>query len=1142
MADRTMEELLQAHTKGYGEAIVILEILAKIFEIKTNLLQLVQTNKFHGFERDDPHTHISNFKRMTSTLKYRDVPNDAIKLMLFSYSLKRAARIWESSSKTDDRPDKLADQISNLVEIVNKQVITPATAKAVEKTCVIYGGAHAYYDCIATDSNQPSVCAATGTYNQVSSPNRASNQIPPPGFAPMQNNQIRYNQNQGQGNNFNRGNNFQNNQGYRAPINNVPNFQNQGFQNQPFQAPNNQFQLGIPNDLSSYMKSNDTLIRNMQNQINVLKGDFNNQEENIRRNLNNDMRSILGSFFQNQTSTLGTLLGNTVPNSKDKLFELAKVPLNENCSTILLKKLLEKLGDPDKFLIPCDFLRIDACHALADLGASINIMPLSIWKKVSFLELTPTRMTLELADRSITRPKGVAKDVFVKVGKFHFPTDFVVVDFEADPRVPLILGRSLLRTGRALIDVYGEEITLRVNDESITFNLNQTMRYSSMYDDNSEETKSEFCKEPIVESSSPTLTPFGEKPPELELKELPSHLEYAFLEESDKLPVIIAKDLKDVEKEALIKVLKSYKRAIAWKISNIKGIDLRFCTRKVLMEEDYKLAIQIQRRETPFVFSKECVDEFDTLKKKLTEASILVMLDWNLPFELMCDASDFAIDHAALKYLLNKQDAKLRLLRWVLLLQEFDIIIRDKKGSENLVGDHLSRLENPHKDVLENKDINENFPLETLGSLSSKSTPCVFMAKKLLISSKLVMKDPPRAIMVPILPRRKYVVPTGRVIVSTGRYVVPTGRVIVATDSMKRTRRNRDRRVIILSPMTAEEHIAVQRESKARTILLQFNPNDHVVDFHYIDDAKDIWNAVKARFDGNVESKKIRKYMLKQEFLEFRIGEAEGLHKGYDRMQKILSQLNQLKAKPDDKDINLKFLRALPSSWSQVALTLKTQGGLELLSFDDLYYKLKTLEVDIKGYNNFSLSQSAGPSHSAFVSSTSTSKKMSYGDSPNYPLTTTYSFPSNSKTGSHRSYNVIKDVLQSFVADTKPEQQLAYEYLGQIEKLDLGEMDLKWKMAMLSIRVHKFEQKAGRNIDFDKKESARFNKKKTDHDDESDEVITPKEFGMIVGCDSKDAIEEGAAKLYNLITGANSEEANTAGDAREFALMGVTSK
>nr|GEY39129.1 reverse transcriptase domain-containing protein [Tanacetum cinerariifolium] len=506
----------------------------------------------------------------------------------------------------------------------------------------------------------------------------------PPGFAPVQNNQNKYNQNQGQGNNFNRGNNFQGNQGnqgYRGPMNHALNFQNQGFQNQHFQAPNNHVQQEIPNEFSNYMKSNESLIRNMQYQINVLRGDFNKQEENLRRNLNNDMRSILGSFFQNQTSISGTLPSNTIPNlkgeikavttrsglayvgpliptnsspekvvehkteettdkehtqhkpnipypsrlsdqklrekatnqmekffqifhdfhfdisfadtlllmpkfastikslltNKDKLFELAKVPLNENCSAMLLKKLLEKLGDPGKFLIPCDFPGMDVCHALADLGASINLMPLSIWKKLSLPKLTPTQMTLELVDRSITRPKGVAEDIFVKVGKFHFPTDFVVVDFEADPR-------------EFVQDVLDFKYNSKSGNPTLVSN-------PSLF----KETNSEFCKEPIVKSSSPTLTPFGEndffleeiedflkdesiptgtkdsfydpegdilylekllnddpsqlpsmdlkqaeetkekslieEPPELELKELPSHLEYAFLEETDKLPI-----------------------------------------------------------------------------------------------------------------------------------------------------------------------------------------------------------------------------------------------------------------------------------------------------------------------------------------------------------------------------------------------------------------------------------------------------------------------------------------------------------------------------------------------------------------------------------------------------------------------------
>nr|GEU97787.1 reverse transcriptase domain-containing protein [Tanacetum cinerariifolium] len=123
------------------------------------------------------------------------------------------------------------------------------------------------------------------------------------------------------------------------------------------------------------------------------------------------------------------------------------------------------------------------CLALADLGASINIMPLSVWNKLSLPDLSPTCMTIELADRSISRPVGVAEDVFIKVGTFHFPADFVVVDFDADPRVPLILGRSFLKTGRALIDVFEAKLTLRIGKEVITFNLDQTSRYSTNYND-----------------------------------------------------------------------------------------------------------------------------------------------------------------------------------------------------------------------------------------------------------------------------------------------------------------------------------------------------------------------------------------------------------------------------------------------------------------------------------------------------------------------------------------------------------------------------------------------------------------------------------------------------------------------------------
>nr|GFA65208.1 reverse transcriptase domain-containing protein [Tanacetum cinerariifolium] len=165
--------------------------------------------------------------------------------------------------------------------------------------------------------------------------------------------------------------------------------------------------------------------------------------------------------------------------NKEKLQELANTHLNENCSAVILKKLPEKLGDPGKFLIPCGFSELK-CKALADLRASINLMPLSVWKKLRLPDLIPTRMTLELANRAICTPDGIARDVFVPVGKFTFPADFVVVDYESDPRVPLILGRPFLRTARALIDIHDEEMILRDGDERLTLNIkHDTTSYSN---------------------------------------------------------------------------------------------------------------------------------------------------------------------------------------------------------------------------------------------------------------------------------------------------------------------------------------------------------------------------------------------------------------------------------------------------------------------------------------------------------------------------------------------------------------------------------------------------------------------------------------------------------------------------------------
>ncbi|GJU78846.1 reverse transcriptase domain-containing protein [Tanacetum coccineum] len=162
---------------------------------------------------------------------------------------------------------------------------------------------------------------------------------------------------------------------------------------------------------------------------------------------------------------------------KEKLLGLANTSLTKNCSAVLLKKLLEKLGDPRKFLIPCDFHEIEKCMALADLGASINLMPLSVRNKLMLPELIPTRMTLELANRSVAYLAGIAEDVCVQVDKFTFPADFIVVDYDVDPRVPLILRRPFLRKSRALVDVYEEELILRDGDEKLIFHADSTSKY-----------------------------------------------------------------------------------------------------------------------------------------------------------------------------------------------------------------------------------------------------------------------------------------------------------------------------------------------------------------------------------------------------------------------------------------------------------------------------------------------------------------------------------------------------------------------------------------------------------------------------------------------------------------------------------------
>ncbi|GJV02412.1 reverse transcriptase domain-containing protein [Tanacetum coccineum] len=1047
---RTMAKLLQAPTEGYGDAIIIPAILAENFELKHGLLNLVTSKQFYGFEKEDPHAHIRWFNKITSTIKYKDVPNSSIKLMLFPFSIEglpefgskknpivlfllgKTFEAWDhfkdilracphhgftelhqldtfynalnptdqdsfnaavggnlltktprdaltiiknkskvrnsrnkpvvskvsanTSSSTTTCPLKMA-ALTDAVNAMLRHVKTSPleTVKVISESCVTCRGPHPYYECLAVDGNTFNASAA------------------------------------------------------HQPIIRIKDIVLK-WDHMNYQAPP---QVGPSNDLSNYIKANDVNMRVMQNQISNMRSELkkemdttltrqNNAFKNeLKNELTNDIKNMMSSFFQMNTASSpgsGSLPSNIVANprgdlkaitirsgisydrppipppfsplpkvveqepevtkdtmqpsteniqpmalhfelsfadallhmpkfasmfksllnDKEKLFDLAKTPVNEKCSAVILKKLPKKFRDPGKFLIPCDFLEIVECLSLADLGASINLMPLSIWKKLSLPELTPTRMILELADRSTTSPSGIAKDVFVKVGKFHFSTDFVVVDYVVDPRVPLIIERPFLRTTHALIYVYGEELTLRVDDEAITFKYAQEVLGFSNSSKSGNPTPS---LDPILSTSFTSLTPFEggdfileeikdyltndlippgiddadfnpdgdlfllekllnddpsspippkelhfeeikmikssiDDPSELELKDLPSHLEYAFLEETDKLPFIIAKDLKDDEKDHLLKddfkpavqhqrrvnlkihevikkeVVKLLKDELIYPIFDNLWVSPVHCVPKkggmiAVENEDneliptrlvtgWRVCIDYQKLNDatskdhfPLPFMDQMLErlagneyycfldgfsgyfqihinpqdqekttftcpygtfayrrhkisksriEVDKAKvdviaklphptsvkgirnyasKTMTDAQahyttmekeLLVVVYAFEKFRpyLVLSKTIVYTDHSALKYLLAKQDSKPRLLWWILLLQEFDFIIHEKKGAENLAADHLSRLENHHQGDLKKKEINETFPLETLGMISfhgDSSTP-----------------------------------------------------------------------------------------------------------------------------------------------------------------------------------------------------------------------------------------------------------------------------------------------------------------------------------------------------------------------------------------------------------------------------------
>ena len=329
-----------------------------------------------------------------------------------------------------------------------------------------------------------------------------------------------------------------------------------------------------------------------------------------------------------------------VLSKKRKIAEEGIVNLTATCSAIIQQKLPTKMKGPGSFTIPCSIGKYEFKKALCDSGASLNLMPLLVVQRLSLGELTPTAITLQLADRSMARPEGILEDVLVKVGKFVFPVDFVVMQMEEDTQVPLLLGRPFLATGAALIDVQKGELTLRVGDEAVQFNINRSLEHPNVESDscmavrNTSLLNDELNSDCMIQHSineiemnfqylesfdcevlpsnlfnKETVSSINEKEQQtheeetsaegLTLKELPSHLKYEFLEPEKRKPVIISAALTEAGEQKLLVILRKYKEAIALSIEDLKGISPSICMHKILLENNAKTSIEHQRRLNP---------------------------------------------------------------------------------------------------------------------------------------------------------------------------------------------------------------------------------------------------------------------------------------------------------------------------------------------------------------------------------------------------------------------------------------------------------------------------------------------------------------------------------------------------------------
>nr|GEX97497.1 reverse transcriptase domain-containing protein [Tanacetum cinerariifolium] len=528
---RTMAELLRAPTEGYAEAIVVPPILAEHFDLKHSLINMMTSDQLFGLEKDYPHDHIHlfhacpyhGFAELHQLDTFYNALNPTDQDSLNSGAggnllerrtqdvltiIKNKSKVRNSRNKSivsqvksSDGNSSSSSKIAKLTHVVNQQtsavttVMTailkqyqetppPAFVKSVDEICVTCGGAYPYYQCLAADGNtfpefqdniQGYVLAAAVNYNQGPLPsNTIANLKGELKAITTQSGLVL--------------------DGLSVLIH--PPFINQEEDKRVEETLTDpklgEFTIKVlhplvqkpkpPSQINYVVHQRDPLLPNIpypsrmhkqkqQDKDAIQIHKFWQMFKQLYINITLADALILILKYQKMLKALLS--------DNEKLLEFANTPLNKTCSAVILKKLPEKLGDLGKFLIPCGFSELK-CKALSDLGASINLMPLSVWKKLGLPELISNRMTLEIANRAIYTPTEIARNVFVPVGKFIFLANFVIVDYESDPRVPLILGRPFLRTAHALIDVHGEEMILRDGDERLTLNMrHDTSSYSN---------------------------------------------------------------------------------------------------------------------------------------------------------------------------------------------------------------------------------------------------------------------------------------------------------------------------------------------------------------------------------------------------------------------------------------------------------------------------------------------------------------------------------------------------------------------------------------------------------------------------------------------------------------------------------------